>query len=375
MTWNWQLDNWPNFVWDSDKLKYAEQLFLEEAALMAGASRYLTQEESKSLAADLMSIDAVDTSAIEGEVLNRNSVHSSICKALGVSKATKRATPAEAGVAHMMAALYQTLGKQLTEASLFDWHHLVMQGRYGLDHVGGYRAFDESMQIVSGPDFAQKIHFEAPPSKQVAEEMSVFLSWFNATNHMPTIVRAGLSHLWFESIHPFEDGNGRIGRAIAEKALAEGMNKPSIVILSQTLLKYRKTYYQALSKASLALEITDWLLWFATIVIEAQRNTLAHIDFIVHKSKLFERMQSQLNARQEKALLRIFQEGPEGFSGGLSAANYMQITKATSATTTRDLGSLVQKGALCKTGIRKSTRYFMNIPFVPVKNVLIRDIL
>jgi Fic family protein len=374
MRWNWQLDNWPHFVWDDQKLKRAEQLFLEEAALMAGASRYLNKKEGASLMADLMSMDAVYTSEIEGEILNRHSVHSSICKALGVSQNTQRATPAEAGVAHMMVSLYQTLGEKLTESRLFDWHQCVMQGRYTLEHIGGYRTYKEAMQIISGPDYAKKVHFEAPPSPQVSDEMSAFLTWFNEKNTSSTIIQAGISHLWFESTHPFEDGNERIGRAVAEKVLAEGMIKPSIIILSQTLLKYRKTYYQALSKASLQLEITDWLLWFATIVIESQRSTLAYIDFIMHKSKLLESVRGHINARQEKVLLRMFREGPDGFVGGLSAANYMQITKATSATTTRDLGDLFKKDVLRREGKRKSTRYFLNIDVTPVKKVLVQDI-
>jgi len=374
MVWNWQLKNWPNFTWDATKFERAEQLFLEEAALMAGTFRYLGKEDYAKLTADLMSIDAIDTSAIEGESLNRNSVHSSICKALGVAGPAERAKPAERGVAQMMVSLYESLGQTLTEDLLFDWHKQVMQGRQDLDCIGGYRQYEEAMQIISGPDYAKKVHFEAPPSKAVPKEMQAFLAWFGQERKLPNIVRAGLAHLWFESIHPFEDGNGRIGRAIAEKALAEGMRRPSIVILSQTLLKHQKAYYQALSEASVTLDITDWLLWFATIVIEAQRNTQAYIDFTMHKSKLLEALKDKLNTRQEKALIRMFREGPGGFQGGLSAANYMQITKATSATTTRDLVDLVEKGALTRKGARKATRYFLNIDVKPVKQVLPKDI-
>jgi Fic family protein len=242
-----------------------------------------------------------------------------------------------------------------------------MNGRHDLDRLGLYRDHPEPMQIVSGPDYARKIYFEAPPSKQVEAEMETFLRWFSdtspyGTHSLPIITRAGIAHLWFESIHPFEDGNGRIGRAIAEKALSQSLSpNPCMTVLANVLLKRRKEYYAALHAASRTLEITTWLEWFATVTLEAQQNTLLHIDFVIDKAKLLDQIRSQLNPRQEKVLLRMFREGPEGFKGGLSVANYKSITGATTPTTTRDLSNLVEMGALNKTGERKGTRYFLNL--------------
>ena len=162
--------------------------------------------------------------------------------------------------------------------------------------------------------------------------------------------------------HPFEDGNGRIGRAISEKALAQGLLTPSFTCIAGTLLKRRKNYYQALEKASHTLEITRWLIWFAKIAIEAQQRCLEQVKFVLQKTKLLTRISSQLNTRQEKVILRLFSAGPEGFVGGLSASNYMKITGTTSATTTRDLAELVEIGVLTKTGERKSTRYHLILP-------------
>ncbi len=378
--WNWQLKGWPNFQWDSEKLLRAENLFIEGAGVVAGASRHMLSGDQELLSVELIRTEALDTSEIEGEYLNRDSVQSSIRRELGLKTDKRVVTPAEAGVAEMMVNLYKTLPDPLDESTLFEWHQMLMNGRRDLDGIGSYRTHVEAMQIVSGPDYDRKVHYEAPPSVQVPKEMAHYLEWFAATSpdgasSLPALTRAAIAHVWFESIHPFEDGNGRIGRAIAEKVLAQGFCSPIITVLAKILLKRHKEYYSLLNAASTSLEITDWILWFATAAIEAQRNTLAYIDFIINKTKLIDRVRDKLNARQEKALLRMFREGPNGFKGGLSAANYMQITGATTASTTRDLHDLVNKGALRRAGKRKSTRYFLAMDLNPVGTVSVDEIL
>jgi Fic family protein len=210
--------------------------------------------------------------------------------------------------------------------------------------------------------------------------MERFLAWFEDTapagsRPLPALTRAGLAHLWFESIHPFEDGNGRIGRAIIEKALAQGLSAPVLTAVAGTLLKHRKRYYGALEAASRGLEVTDWLLWFAATVIEAQRRCLAQVELILGKARLLERVRGKLNARQEKAVLRMFAAGPEGFTGGLSAGNYRSITGAAPATATRDLSDLVALEVLRRTGERKATRYHLCVPLKPIATVKVEDIL
>ena len=212
--------------------------------------------------------------------------------------------------------------------------------------------------------------FRAPPSKRVPAEMRRFLAWFNRTapngkEPLPAISRAGTAHLYFESIHPFEDGNGRIGRAIAEKAITQSFSQPVLVALATTILAHQKSYYQALERAIRQNEITEWLAWFAEIALEAQRRSIALVEFMIAKAKLLDRLRDQINERQQKALLRMFREGPEGFKGGLSAGNYTTITGASPATTTRDLADLVEKGALIPTGERKHARYTLNLTEVP----------
>ncbi len=372
--WNWENKEWPKFQWESEKLVRAEKLFIENAAIGIGVSRHLSDEDRQTILIELMSLDAQDTSEIEGEFLNRDSIQSSIRKALGLRVDRTQSMPAEAGVAEMMVSLYRETHNPLTESLLFDWHSMIMNGRRDLDCVGAYRKHAEAMQIVSGPDYARKIYFEAPPSKRVPKEMRLFFKWLQ-DNSLGAVTRAGIAHLWFESIHPFEDGNGRLGRAIAEKILSESLSVHTFTIVSKILLKYRKMYYSMLASASKKLEITDWLLWFARIVIESQKSTLAYIEFIIQKAKLMDRLRGQLNERQEKVLLRMFREGLEGFEGGLSAKKYMQLTGATTPTTTRDLHALVEKEVLRRQGELKSTRYFLAIKSSHVKKVTREDIL
>jgi len=183
---------------------------------------------------------------------------------------------------------------------------------------------------------------------------------------LPTLTRAGIAHLYFVSVHPFEDGNGRIARAIAEKTLAQGRGQPALLALAATIFARRKSYYDALEAANKDNEITGWLVWFAATAIDAQRRSIARIEFLIDKTRLLDRLRGQLNDRQEKALIRMLREGPEGFKGGLSASNYVSITGASPATATRDLADMVQKGALIRDGERRHARYHLAIPSRPV---------
>jgi Fic family protein len=266
----------------------------------------------------------------------------------------------------MMVDLYRTSGKPLSHKTLFGWHRMLFRERTGLRDIGRYRTGDDPMEVISGPIHSPRVHFEAPPSVRVAEEMAGFVEWFNRTGPsgaepLPALTRAGIAHLYFESIHPFEDGNGRIGRAIAEKALAQGFGQPTLTALSATILRRRKAYYAALEAANKHNDVTEWLCWFASIAIEAQRRAIAHADFLIEKTRLLDRLRGQLNSRQEKALHRMLREGPEGFKGGMSAGNYSAITGASPATTTRDLSDLVELGALRREGERRHARYYVAI--------------
>jgi Fic family protein len=379
MMWNWQQRDWPRFTWNERSLVRAEGLFAEGAGVAIGASKHLDPAARESLNIELMSLEAVDTSAIEGEALDRDSVQSSIRRNLGLNGDRRRASPAEAGIAAMMVDLYGQAREPLTEATLHRWHQLIVNGRTDLTDVGRYRTDPDPMQIVSGPAGRRKVHFEAPPAAQVPDEMRQFWSSLDRTapdgaEPLPTVTRAGIAHIWFESIHPYEDGNGRIGRAISEKLLAQGLPTPVLTGMAGTLLLHRKAYYTALERAHGDLDVTDWLVWFAAKTIEAQRRTLQHVELVLAKDRAMRAFRDDINERQEEALLRLFEAGPDGFKGGLSAANYMTITGAPPATATRDLVALVGLGALLRTGEHKSTRYRLNIPLEAVTPIEPEDI-
>jgi len=368
MAWNWQQSDWPKFSWDESQLAGAEREFLLRSAECAGAIRHLSRDDREQLSVEAMSSEAVMTSEIEGEILDRASVVSSIRRQLGLSTDSYRLPPAERGVAEVMVDLNQSFAFPLTEDMLFRWHHLLLSFRNDLKDIGFYRTHDEPMQIVSRGrtyDFPT-VHFEAPPSELVPREMKAFVDWFNQTapessQALPAITRAGLTHLYFESIHPFEDGNGRLGRALSEKAINQTMGHITYVALATAIAANRKTYYQSLEEASKSNEVTSWLVWFGSVVNEAQTSSTDLVDFLIAKTKMFNALRGQLNQRQEKALIRMFAEGRRGFKGGLSAGNYMKISGAPSTTATRDLADLVEKGALTKSGELRHTRYFLKL--------------
>jgi Fic family protein len=293
-------------------------------------------------------------------------VQSSIRRHLGLDTDNRRIQSAERGIAEMMVDLYLNFSKPLLQTTLFQWHTMLTGGRRDLKDYGSYRSHNEPMQVVSGPLHNPKVHFEAPPSKDVKKEMDDFISWFARTapdgeDQLPALTRAGVAHLYFVSIHPFEDGNGRIGRAIAEKALSQCFGQPTLIALSQIIQSNRKAYYDALERNNKDTEITNWLIYFAKTVMDAHDYTQNIIDFLIEKTKLYDRVRGLLNDRQEKAIERMFREGLAGFKGGLSAEKYINITKTSRATATRDLQDLVEKGMLIKTGELKGTRYYLNI--------------
>ena len=376
MIWNWQKSDWPKFSWNSARLRKAEEHFLVSTGVFAGMVKHLRLTDRKQLTAEAISAEALTTSEIEGEILDRASVQSSIRRQLGLATDNRKVKPAEQGIAQMMVDLHRSFAAPLSDEMLFGWHKMLVHGRTDLIDVGRYRTGDEPMQVVSGALYAPKVHFEAPPSSKVPKEMARFVKWFNRTSPagaepLPALTRAGIAHIYFESIRPFEDGNGRIGRAISEKALAQCLGQPTLTALAATILIRRRAYYEALAAAAKSNELTPWLAWFAGIGIEAQRRTAARVEFLIDKTRLLDRLRGQLNERQEKALLRMLREGPEGFKGGLSAGNYSTITGASTATATRDLADLVAKGALTRSGDHRYARYFAAIPLRPISAVIV----
>jgi len=366
MSWNWEKPDWPNFTYDSTVLEPLERRFLLRSGEFIGAFRHIGADDQETLKIQLISEEAVKTSEIEGEILDRDSVQSSLRHQLGLGAERPGTTPAERGIAEMMADLYRSFAAPLADKTMFDWHRMLLSGDKSIRVIGGYRTDAKAMQVVSGPIHNPKVHFEAPPSGRVPDEMKRFVTWFNATapggrTPLSPLLRAGIAHLYFVCIHPFEDGNGRIGRALAEKSLAQNLGQPSLIALAYTIERKRNDYYASLERNNKQTVITGWLEYFANIVLEAQDNTIRRVDFYVAKAKFYEKHRGALNPRQEKVIARIFREGIDGFKGGLSAENYISITGTSRATATRDLQDLIEKGALTRTGELRHSRYHLDL--------------
>ena len=363
MSYNWQLPDWPEFRYDLGVVAGNLMAFADQAGRVAGLLEGLPSGGDTESVLDLMIEEAVRSSAIEGEVLDPEAVRSSIRNRLGLNAVSQPVRNRKAdGAGELMVAVRNTFRDPLSVGTLFGWHRMLLGGGPGLQ-VGHWRTGPDPMRVVSGRIDRPTVHFEAPPSDRVPQEMDRFLTWFNHTapggpkaiHYAP--VRSALAHLWFESIHPFEDGNGRIGRALAEKALSQGLGRPVVLSLSRTLAAGRRAYYDALKAAQRTNEVTAWVAWFVGAVGQAQREAEDQIRFVLRKARFFQRFQADLNERELKVLRRLFEAGPPGFAGGMNARKYIALTGTSKATATRDLQHLVSLGALVAVGGGRSTRY------------------
>ncbi len=364
MNWNWQLSDWREFTYNQEEFIEYERRFLDLAGQSLGALRHIEKEGQKHLQVELLRNEAVQTSEIEGEILDRDSVQSSIRRQFGLQVTRPNQLLREQGISEVLVDVYENFDAPLSHDLLRRWHDLLFQQQRG--DAGHYRTHTAPMQVVSGSLDKPMVHFEAPPSAQVEEELEALITWYNAqhqTGTTPPLALAAITHLWFESIHPFEDGNGRVGRALAEKSLSQSLGRPALISISSAIQKQRKAYYDAFTYAQSGLdnEVSSWMHYFQPLVLEAQQMSLDTIEFLIRKTRLLTNHQSSFNERQNKVILRMLDKGIEGFTGGLSAANYISITQATATTTTRDLQQLVAQGVLTKTGERKHTRYWLNL--------------
>jgi Fic family protein len=364
---NWQQSDWPHFDYSLQNIEDELFIFMEKIGKVTGVLHALPEEMQMDAVIDMMVLEALKTSEIEGEYLSRKDVTSSIKNNLGLNAHPEKIKDKLAeGIGDLMTDVRKTFNEPLTKEKLFKWHAMLFREREDIK-VGGWRDHKEPMQIVSGASGKQKIHFEAPPSDRVPTDMERFIIWFNETapggakEIKKAPVRSAIAHLYFEAIHPFEDGNGRIGRAIAEKALSQGIGRPVLMSLSKTIEGNKKSYYDALEKAQRSNEITSWINYFVSIILSAQTEAEAQIDFTLKKAKFFDRYRDRLSERQLKVIRCMLAEGPEGFSGGMNATKYASLTKISKATATRDLQDLMEKKIFIAVGGGRSTRYQIGI--------------
>ncbi len=361
MPWNWELPDWPYFTHNANQITDLERQFLLSIGNSMAFLKTINEQDRDQFIVEILSLEGLESSKIEGEILDRASLQSSIKQHFGLHSASNPTTKKEIGMAKLLCSVYESFDEPLTHDMLCQWHLMLFQNSSNRMEYGKYRTHIEPMQIVSAKYENPKVFFEAPPSIKIPHEMNLFINWFNSSRSYDSILlRASIAHVYFESIHPFEDGNGRIGRALVEKILSQGIRNPTLIAVSKVLERRKKEYYTELEKCNRTLQITSWINFFSTAILQAQEESMHLLFFLIEKAKMFLILKDQLNPRQEKALLRMFAEGLNGFQGGLSSENYIRITKTSKATATRDLTDLVQKGALIKTGELRHTRYWLN---------------
>lgn len=366
MKWIWQHPNWPNFKYAEASFSSRNTEFRINSERLMGRIEVLPEHYQQDAAIDLMLSEAIKTHAIEGEFLDRESVRSSLLSLMTSNSLPNAVDQKSAGAASLLIDMRKNWALPLTHELLAKWQSMAAPEQlYNPITRGKYRNSLEPMQIISGPYGKERIHYEAPPSAQVHEEMEQFINWYNLTNPLnndgrtPEIVRAGIAHLWFESIHPFDDGNGRVGRAIADHALSQYLGYPTTACLSTAIAGDKKNYYLQLERASQEdLDINEWLDYFSNTVILAQDMAREKVDFVLAKTRFYDAYADQLNERQKKLVARIFLEGIKGFEGGISTKKYESITKCPNRTASRDLANLVTKGILKPLeGGGRTTRY------------------
>ena len=365
MKFNWELAGWPNFTCDSSRLHEVVTAYSERLGALRTLVSLFDAGVMEDRAIGQLANEAVDTSAIEGVHLDRNAVMSSVCRRLGraVPNARTRDEAAE-GFAALILDVRETYDARLTKKMLLDWHACLFQGGRGPVAAGRFRTHPEPMVVLSGGIEGGDVRFVAPPSSRVGAEMAKFIAGFNApvgASSLHPAARIAIAHLHFESIHPFEDGNGRIGRMLVCKALARDLGLPVLLPVSVAIRKVRTEYYEAIHAASRTLDATDWCLFFIRILADAMDDMAGELVFLAKKIQFFAEHAGHLNPRQDRVLQRMAEAGASGFAGGMNAAKYQKIAKTSKATATRDLAELFRAGALVKTGAGPSVRY--HLPF------------
>ena len=374
--WIWKAEGWPHFKMDAQALQPALSAARVAQGRMLGVAGNLQLIDLSQLQLGEWTQEAIATAQIEGEMLQVNSVRASAARRLGLAPADRlpRDARTEATLDIVQAAISRW-NEPLSEDRLLDWHAaLFPNGRSGITRIvtGGYRVHEDPMQIVTPrigkPD---TVHYEAPPSHDVPAQMKALLEWFEEGRAHPAIdgiVRSAIAHLWFETIHPFEDGNGRIGRALSDLALAQDLrSNQRLFSLSQQMWLDRAGYYGQLQAASAqeGLDVTPWVHWFVGCVEKACLATLAQIQAAGAKTGFWAHLDTahpRLTPSQRKVLNKLYDAGPGGFLGGMSTEKYVAIAGVSRATAYRELTQMLASGLLERTGQGKATRYALVRP-------------
>lgn len=344
--------DWPNFKWDVEDIVNLLSEARNLQGKLLGKMEILGFELRNEAFLDTMTLDVLKTSEIEGELLNHNQVRSSIARKLGIEIAGSIASDRNVeGVVEMMLDATQNCFKPLTKRRLFNWHaSLFPTGRNGLYKiiVGNWRNDTKGpMQVVSGPMGKERVHFEAPISDLLENEMTNFLAWFNQNDKIDLVLKASVAHLWFVTIHPFDDGNGRIARALTDMLLAQSdKSNQRFYSMSAQIKIERKQYYQMLEKTQKGdLNITNWMKWFLQCLINALKSTEEVLAKILRKGNFWQlHSKTIINERQKKLINKLL----DGFDGKLTSSKWAKIAKCSKDTAIRDINDLIEKEILRK---------------------------
>jgi Fic family protein len=365
----WQQPDWPQWRYDHDALALALSHAHQQQGMVLGKAQAIGLDDAamSQVINQIWIAETIATAGIEGQKLDTDMVRSSVMRKLGLSDTGPVSRHAD-GLVDVLFDASHNHASALDIDRLCRWQSALFPGgTAGMVRieVGRLRSFPEPMQIISGSIGKEKVHYRAPDSTDVAGQMTAFLDWFNQPIHIDGIIRSAIAHLWFETIHPFEDGNGRIGRAIIDMALAQDTGHAvRIYSMSRQLQEQRAAYYDALNQAQTGtLDITPWLQWFIRQFTEACLKSAEHIDLAIAKAHFWQAHAHQdINLRQRKTLQKLLNAGDGGFLGGLTAEKHAKINATSKATATRDLTDLLQKGVLISQGIGKATKYLINVP-------------
>ncbi|WP_457250907.1 Fic family protein [Pseudomonas gingeri] len=371
----WQQPDWPRFTWQAETLAPWLLACGQAQGRLLGMAHAIGSDSSAQNELDALLQNIITSSAIEGEQLNVGSVRSSLARRLGL-QADQQASPRSEGLAELLLDATQGHETPLSLERLLHWHTLLFPGNESpLAHrirVGEMRG-EEPMQVVSGRLDRPVVHFEAPPRHVLDQELKAFIHWFNSNRTdatLPPLLRAGIAHFWFVTLHPFDDGNGRLTRTLTDLALAQSEQQAiRFYAMSASILEDRKGYYQILENSQKgSLDITPWLQWFLQTLLRSLEQAQDRIDRVLIKARYWQQhRQLQLSPEQLKVLNRLLDGGEKGFVGGISAAQYQAVAKVSKATATRHLADLLEKGCVVRLqGGGRSTRY--QIPGLQAKD-------
>jgi len=373
-TYVWQQPGWPGLYYDPVRVRERLSHARRSQGVVEGKLAVLGFEQRLELAAEAWSQEALATAAIEGERLDLLAVCSSVARRLGVGRQDGPTAPRNVeGLLDIMDDAVVQCAEALTHERLYSWQAALFPTGYSSMvkiRVGGYREHEEPMQIVSGRIGRERVHYVAPPSDQVPQEMERMLAWFNSGVEPDLLIRAALAHLWFETIHPFEDGNGRVGRALVDLVLAQDSGEASRLFrTSQRLLEQRTDYYSQLESAQHGgLDVTGWVCWFLNQMQAACEVASGVIDETLVKARFWlDHRDKVLNERQRKVMNLLLDAGPGGFEGGMSTKKYESIAATSRATASRELLEMEAMELLLRVGAGRSTRYHVRLAgWVPV---------